>query len=139
MADTPSIVYVASTDATVREVLARVVEADGHAVVRSEADDLAAAVIAAGANAVVLDLGAANQETLESIRSRPEPNASGVRVIVIGTGPAGARLAWPAGADGYLVRPFDATELQEALADALAADQARRAAVRIERTQGLSA
>ena len=140
MPDAPIIVYVASTDDTVREVLARVVEAVGHAAVRADHDArLTTTVVEAGANALVLDLGAANQEVLVALRAHPEPVAASVRVILIGTGPAGGRLAWQAGADGYLVRPFAATDLQGVLAGALDADDARRAQVRAEQLQALSA
>ncbi len=114
-------VVVACGDDDGREVLARVAEAAGLRAVRLDAElDVAEAVVAGGADAVVLDLGAANLEVLARLRARPDDAAQAARVVVVGTGPAGGRLAWQAGADAFLARPFHARDLQAALHDALA-------------------
>lgn len=133
MGDADTTILVASPDEQVREVLARVIEVGGHDAIRLDPSaDVGDAVAAASAHGVVLDLGAGNLAALQALRARTEAGAAEARVIVVGTGPAGGRLAWQAGADGFLVRPFHARELQAALADALALDadgrQARRAA-----------
>lgn len=133
MAPAAAAVYVACPDDTVREVLARVVEAGGHTATRGDGD--AAAITASGAQAVVLDLGPATQDVLGALRAAGDEQ----RVVVIGTGPAGARLAWQAGADGYLVRPFDAEQLQAAIDAALTADGAARAAARAAELAALPA
>lgn len=126
-------ILVAQPDPQVREVVARVVEAAGLSAVRLEASaDVAGAVANSRADGLVLDLGAGNLATLQAVRSGSEPAATDVRLVVIGTGPSGGRLAWQAGADGFLARPFHARDLQAALTDALALDDdgrtARRAA-----------
>jgi DNA-binding NtrC family response regulator len=130
-------ILVANPDEQVREVVARVVEAGGHEVVRLEpAADVTAAVVSSSAAGLVLDLGAANLAALQALRAEGSAAATDVRVVVIGTGPAGGRLAWQAGADGFLVRPFHARDLQAAVAEALAADDGARQA---RRTAGAQA
>ena len=128
MADVATTVLVASAEADVREILARVVETAGFEAVRLEPHAaVAGAVLSTRAQALVLDLGADNLPTLRDLRDREEAAAAEVRVVVIGTGPAGGRLATQAGADGYLVRPFHADELRVTLTEALArTDDARR-------------
>jgi len=124
-------VLVAQSDPQVREVLARVIEAAGLSAVRLEPSaDVAGAVGNSGAAGLVLDLGAGNLAALQAVRSGSEPAATDVRVVVIGTGPSGGRLAWQAGADGFLARPFHARDLQAALTDALDLDDDGRAARR---------
>ena len=120
-------ILIASPDEQVREVLARLVEASGLETVRLDpAVDIPDAVVATIAAGLVLDMGASNQSVLEAIRRRTETTAANVRVIVIGSGPAGGRLALQAGADGFLVRPFRATDLQAAVTDALGRSEAGR-------------
>lgn len=131
MGDDGIIILVANPDAQVQEVLARVVETVGLSAVRLDAAvDIAEAVAVNAADGLVLDLGAGNLEALQAIRARPEPAGLTSVVIVIGSGPASGRLAWQAGADGFLVRPFHARDLQAALTGALALDPAGRAAQR---------
>ena len=109
-------VIVASPEADVCEVLARVVEAAGHHADRvTKLEGVTRAVVASGADALLLDAGAANLDLLKELRTHDEPLASAVRVIVIGSGPASARLAWQAGADAVLHRPFAATEIGAAV------------------------
>lgn len=132
-------VVVANPDETVCEVLARIVERAGHAAVRvTEAGQAAAAVLSAGADAVVLDLAAETVEQLRALRGGGSQRGFDARAIVIATGPANALLAWQADADAVLTRPFPATALEAALADALAADASTRAAVRAEHVRALS-
>lgn len=120
-------ILIASPDESVREVLARLVETAGHEAVRLDpAVDVPDAVVATIAAGLVLDLGGSNQSVLEAVRRRTEATAANVRIIVIGSGPAGGRLALQAGADGFLVRPFHARELQDALSDALARNEVAR-------------
>ena len=124
-------ILVANPDEAVREVVARVVETVGLDAVRLAADaDVAEAVVHSGADGAVLDLGAASLAALQALRARPEPAGTAARVVVIGTGPANGRLAWQAGADGFLVRPFHARDLQAALTDALGRPEAERASHR---------
>ncbi len=132
MADAEQTILVASPDEDVREVLARVVETASLDAVRLDPDtDVAAALVTSAAHGVVLDLGSGNLGVLQAVRATSDSPAADAVVIVLGTGPAGGRLAWRAGADGYLVRPFAARELQETLASALAANAETRAERRI--------
>lgn len=133
MSDDPRSVLVASTDADAREVMARVVETASLDAVRlPAAESVMDAVVNSRPAGLLLDLGAANLETLRAVRERSEPAAAQVRIVVIGTGPAGGRLAWHAGADGYLVRPFHADDLVASFRESLDRDDAARAARRTE-------
>lgn len=132
-------VLVANTDAAVCEVLARIAEAAGHEAVRvTDLEKVATAVVTSAADALVLDLGADSLAVLTELRSHSEPVADAVRVVVLGTGPANARLAWQADADAVLVRPFAATELQDELAAALARSDPERRSLRLERAAALA-
>ena len=124
-------VVVANPEADVCEVLARIAEAAGHRAERVTAlENVTRAVVAGGADALVIDAGAANLDLLKELRAHDEPLASAVRVIVVGSGPATARVAWQSGADAVLSRPFAATDLGEALSASLARTDAERAAER---------
>lgn len=139
MSDDPRSVLVASTDPDAREVMARVLESASLDAVRlPAAESVPDAVVSSRPAGLLLDLGAVNLETLRAVRERDEPAAARVRVVVIGTGPAGGRLAWQAGADGYLVRPFHADDLVASLRDALALDEAARVTRRNEATTDLT-
>lgn len=130
--DAAKIVLVANPDEQVREVIARVVEAAGLEAVRLEPGaDVVEAVVVSRADGLVLDLGAGNLAALESLRGRSEDAAAAACVVVIGTGPAGGRLAWRSGADGFLARPFHARDLQAALTEALSVDAEGRVARRL--------
>lgn len=125
------VVLVSHPDETVREVLARIVEeVDLEAVRLDPGVDVPDAVVATSAAALILDRGGDNLGVLEAVRARPEATAASVRVIVLGTGPANGRLAVGAGADGFLVRPFHARDLQAAVTDALGRSESRRHAWR---------
>lgn len=129
--DAAKTILVANPDDQVREVLARVIETAGLDAVRLEGGaNVVEAVVIAGAAGLVLDLGAGNLTALQALRARSEPAATNACVVVIGTGPAGGRLAWQAGADGFLVRPFHARDLQAAVIEALGLDAEGRTARR---------
>ena len=124
-------VVVASTDPTVCEVLARVVEAGGHEALRiSDGAQVSGAVLSAPADGVVLDLGATNAEQLRALRTGGSDRGESVRAVVLSTGPANSLLAWQSGADAVLTRPFDAADLQAALRSVLDRSDADRRAER---------
>ena len=132
-------VVVANTDPTVCEVLGRVVESGGHEAVRvTDAGLVSGAVLSAPAEAAVLDLEAANVEQLRALRGGGSDRGASARVVVISSGPANSLLAWQAGADAVLTRPFHADELTAAVAESLARDDAERARVRASAIVGLS-
>ena len=131
MGDDGTTILVANPDTQIQELLARIVETAGLSAVRLDAAvDIAQAVAVNAADGLILDLGAGNLAALQAVRARPEPAGLTSVIIVIGTGPAGGRLAWQAGADAFLVRPFHARDLQAAVTGALALDPAGRAARR---------
>ena len=122
---------VASTDETVCEVLGRLVEAGGHESVRvTDADQVSGAVQSAPAGAVVLDLGADNVDQLRALRSGGSERSAQAVAVVISTGPANALLAWQAGADAVLTRPFASTALAQHLAEAAGRSEDDRASLR---------
>jgi DNA-binding response OmpR family regulator len=133
-------VVVAADDATVGEVLARILEAAGHEAIRlPEAAGLAAATASASADGVVLDLGPSTADQLRSLRLDGGDRAASVRAVAICTGPANALLAWQAGADAVLTRPFAADALRDAVREVLDAPDDERQARRDQQIAELSA
>ena len=132
-------VVVANADDTVCEVLARIVEAAGHEAVRvTDATQVSGAVLSAPAEALVLDLGSANVEQLRSLRAGDHPRSTECRAVVISTGPANSLLAWQAGADAVVTRPFPAEALQGSLAEVLARTNPERNATRAAQVAALA-
>jgi DNA-binding response OmpR family regulator len=124
-------VVVANPDDTVREVLARIVESGGHEAVRTaEAERVAEAVGASLPQGAVLDLGAGTVDAVRAIRGDGSPVAGSVRIVAVATGPANAVLAWQAGADAVLVRPFAADALRAELGSVLTRTESDRVDVR---------
>jgi DNA-binding response OmpR family regulator len=125
-------VVVANPGGSELELLARVVTAAGFRACPVEAGD--AAVVTAvrdeGAQAVLLDLGIDNLATLEALRASDDAATAAARVLVLGDGPANGRLAWQAGSDGLLIRPFHIDELRDALYGVLERPDGERAAAR---------
>jgi DNA-binding response OmpR family regulator len=130
-------VVVASSDRDVCEILARLVEADGYSAVRvTDADEVVGSVLSKQADALVLDAGSANLDLLKDLRSQGTAAASDVRVMMVGTGPASARLAWQQDADAVLTRPFRSTDVAAVVAAMLARSETER---RSERAAQLAA
>ena len=124
-------VVVANPDQTVCEVLARVIEAGGHEVIRvTDPAGVVEAVASSGAQGAVLDLAGSTVSALQAIRSHASPAGSACRVVVISTGPANAHLAWQANADGVLTRPMTSDALRAELDAALARAEPDRLAAR---------
>ncbi|MCU1452161.1 MAG: chemotaxis protein CheY [Acidimicrobiales bacterium] len=126
-------VLVVNDDTDACEIVARVIEAAGHEATRSHGHDEAVGLVAnSGIDVVVIDLpgSGAGVHLLETLRTRPDEASSTVRVVVVGAGPANALFCWQSGADEFLVRPLDATELQEAVATVLTRPESARASYR---------
>jgi len=137
---TRTTVVVANADPTVCEVLARVVEAGGYEAVRvTDPTQVVGGVLSAPALALVLDLGAGNVHQLRALRGGDHPRSTSSRAVVIVSGPANALLAWQADADAVLTRPFEAAQLQAALADVLAREPQERAKARRAEIESLTA
>ncbi len=128
----PAKVTVVNSDADSGEVVARVLEAEGHDVVRAfdQAPSITP-VISDPPALVVLDVDgdASNRGVglLEELRQHQAPEVRDVRVVLIGTQPGSEVLAWGAGADGFLDRPVRADDLARLVADALARPDDERA------------
>jgi len=132
-------VVVSSNTAEVTEVLARLVETAGHRAVRASAPgEVAEIALREEADAVLLDADAANLELVRALRNAGGPLSQRVRIVSVELGPASARLAWNAGVDAVLTRPFPATEVPASLAAVLARSDDERAAER-QRQAGVPA
>lgn len=121
-------VLVVADDPAVGELLSRLLERDGWPVglAISGAGGLTALYDAGGRyHVVVVDLKASTAlQLLASIRDTP--SVSGIRVVMC-AGPDGSRgNAWLAGIDGYLVHPFDGSQLLIEVAAAAARPDAER-------------
>jgi CheY-like chemotaxis protein len=132
----PSKLVVANDDDDACEVLARVLEADGHEVARiSSAEALAGVVLGTAADGVVLDLMTAgygaNLDALERLRTRGFKRP-GVRVVLVGAMESQEVFAWQSGIDGFLLRPFHAQALRQTMADALARSDRDRKKLRAD-------
>jgi DNA-binding NtrC family response regulator len=131
----PSTLVVANDDPDACEVVARVLELDGHEVVRvANSEAVPAVVHDTGATGVVLDLVTggygANLDALERLRTRSAGPSRGVRVVLVGATAGQALFAWQSGIDGFLLRPFPADVLRLTVADALARDEKERSGFR---------
>jgi CheY-like chemotaxis protein len=133
----PSTLVVANDDPDACEVVARVLELDGHEVVRVANPEAVPAVVRdTGATCVVLDLVSggygANLDALERLRTRSTRPSPGVRVVLVGATANQALFAWQSGIDGFLLRPFPADVLRRTVTDALARGEKERAGFRSE-------
>jgi DNA-binding NtrC family response regulator len=138
----PSTLVVANDDPDACEVVARVLELDGHEVVRvSNPEAVAAVVRDTGATGVVLDLVTggygANLDALERLRTGSARRSPGVRVVLVGAKASQALFAWQSGIDGFLLRPFAADVIRRTVADALARGEKERAGFRSDEQQRL--
>lgn len=121
---TPRRLVVANDDPDACEVVARVLELDGHEVTRIDHQEAVAGIVnSIGATGLVLDLVdgglGANLEALERMRRKPGPGGREVRVVLIGAQQSQAAFAWQSGIDGFVLRPFHADELRATVAEAL--------------------
>lgn len=138
-AETRATVVVANADATVCEVLARIVEAAGHDAVRvTDPTQAGGAVISAPAEAVIFDLGAQNVDELRALRTGGHQRGVDARAVVIAMGPAAALLAWHAEADAVLTRPFPAADLAQTVAEVLGRTDDERSERRAHELAALS-
>lgn len=121
------------------EVVARVLESDGHTAHRlGTAADAEALVSQVPVDVVVLDLqgsAPANRSLLTSLRQRSELEPA---AVVVGRSPSGGLLAFGAGADAYVVRPFHERDLRSAVAEVVARPAADRPAFRADAVHALT-
>lgn len=130
-------VAVVNDDLDACEVMARVLEQDGHDVVRlhtpGEALD---AVGRSQLDLLVLDLleagHGANLALLERVRGHNDRRIRAARAVFVGRSDSNALFSWQMGADGFLSRPFHADDLRREVASVLGRPEDQRAAYRAE-------
>lgn len=115
---------VVNDDADAGELIARLCESIGLDTTRSTDADAAIALVGTEAfDVVVLDLLLAGVTTalrvLDEIRDLTVGSA-GAGVVIIAATDTNRLFAFQSGADGFIVRPFHAEELLEAVGDVLA-------------------
>lgn len=121
----PTTVAVINDDPDACEVVARVLEAAGHTVVRiSEPEEVLLRLVADPPSAVVIDMVASPQgaglAVLETVRKHANEKVRAARVLMIGAEGSSALFTWHSGTDGFLLRPMHANALVTALAELLA-------------------
>lgn len=128
---TSASVAIASGDETAREILVRIVEAQGH---RPVPVDISATslgeLLAAAPTVVLLDLDTDAPDVVKAIRSHKDPLVASRRIVVLANGTAVGRRAWQEGTDGFLARPFHHDRLLATLSDVLDRPEVGRDAVR---------
>lgn len=132
-------VAVVNDDEGAREVIARLVERDGHTARRvASAAEALALVADSPVDLAVLDLhsgGPAVNRTLlkearEAAAGEGEEARPDLRAVLVGRSEGSGLLAWQGGADGFLVRPFHADDLVRAIDEALTRPDTERDAHR---------
>ncbi|MCB0977747.1 MAG: hypothetical protein KDB02_09845 [Acidimicrobiales bacterium] len=128
---TSASVAIASRDETAREILVRIVEAQGH---RPVTVDISASslgdLLAAAPTLVLLDLDADAPDVVKAIRGHADPLVASRRIVVLANGPAVGLRAWQTGTDAFLARPFHHDRLVATLSDVLERPEAGRESVR---------
>ena len=125
-------VIIADDDALVIDIARTALEARGHVVGGlSDGKPVSSIVELKRPDVVILDCGMADVSgiiALKEIRASPAAYATPVMMLTARTGAVDESIAWAAGADDYLCKPFDPEELVlrvEALIDKHRAAQMR--------------
>ena len=135
-----SSILVVNDDHDSCELIARLVESAGWKAQRCfDPDDAAKSLDRAMANftAVVIDLSTGltgGIEVLDAARRQPSPRGS-VPVMLLSSRLEETRVAWEAGADGVMIRPFHANEFLDELRSMLARTPDERTALRATKTR----
>jgi DNA-binding response OmpR family regulator len=113
------------------ELLCRLLLRAGHAVERASNREQTLSILDILRPAcVVLDLTAGgigrNLQLLDAIRSQLDTALASTRVVLIAHQTSNRMFSWQAGTDAFLVRPFHADELVEAVADVLTRPEEER-------------
>jgi DNA-binding response OmpR family regulator len=117
------------------ELLCRLLARAGHPVERAANPEQALSIIdVLRPGCVVLDLSAGgiarNLQVLDGIRSQLDRTVASTRVVLVAHQTGTRMFSWQAGTDAFLVRPFHADELTDAVADVLARPDSERARFR---------
>src|SRR5262245_10106217 len=95
------------------------------------------------ADCVVLDVSVGgiggNHKLLDAIRGHHDPVVAGMRVVLVSTTASNAIFSWQAGIDEFVVRPFHADTLVEAVASAIARPDEERPRYRRQRLDAVGA
>lgn len=130
-----SSVLVVNDDHDSCELIARLIESAGWSAQRCFDPDDAAKLLdrpMADFTAVVVDLStglAGGMDVLDNARQQPSPRGS-VPVILLTSRAEDDSVAWQAGADGVMIRPFHANELLDEIRATLARTPDERTALR---------
>lgn len=135
-ADEAGTILVASDNPAAAEVIARVLEEQGHAVKRMESDEQTLAALDETTTAVVIS-GLGGEEAdrsglLGAIRENADARVGLARVVLVADGEADRATGWDLGADGVLIRPFHAVELIAEVGEVLARPDEERVPYRHE-------
>jgi DNA-binding response OmpR family regulator len=129
-----AVVAVVNDDPDACEVMARLLEQDGHQVIRIHDAGEAVAGASGRVDLLVLDLmeagHGANLALLERIRGAHDRRVRGARAVFIGRSESNALFSWQSGADGFLSRPFHADDLRREVTAVLGRPENERAAYR---------
>jgi len=113
------------------ELLCRLLLRAGHAVERASNPEQALSILDILRPAcVVLDLSAGgigrNLKLLDAIRSQLDTTLASTRVVLIAHQTSNRMFSWQAGTDAFLVRPFHAEQLVQAVVDVLTRPEEER-------------
>jgi DNA-binding response OmpR family regulator len=135
-----SSVLVVNDDHDSCELIARLVESAGWKAQRCyDPDDAAKELDRASADftAVVVDLSTGlvgGIDVLDAARRQPSPRSM-VPVMLLSSRAEDDTVAWQAGADGVMIRPFHANELLDELRSILSRTPDERSALRATKTR----
>jgi DNA-binding response OmpR family regulator len=107
---------VINDDENACELVARLIERDGHSATRCYSHDDALARLATEPfHAVIVNFtggrGGSNLKMVDAIRSHTSPAVAQVRLVLVANEAKNRAFSWQSGVDGFIVRPFHADEL----------------------------
>lgn len=128
---------VVNDDEAACELVARLIERDGHAVTRCYShDDALARLTTEDLDVVVVNFtagrGGSNLKMVDAIRSHTAPHVAQVRLILLANEAKNRAFSWQSGVDAFLVRPFHADELVQEVDAVLARPENERLSHRRE-------
>jgi len=107
---------VVNDDEAACELVARLLERDGHDVTRSYShDDALAHLVTTSFHAVVVNFtggrGGSNLTMVDALRSHTSPGVAQIRLVLIANEAKNRAFSWQSGVDAFIVRPFHSEEL----------------------------
>lgn len=130
----PEGVLVVSDDEDACELMARLLEREGHDIERVHDDGSAMAALSQHPRRAVLVSftggSSTNLKLVDAIRSHPEESVKHTPVVLVTADEKNRVYSWQSGVDGFLVRPFHANDLVRTMAETLSRTAEERAAHR---------